>query len=92
MLFRTGTVRKLGSVDNGSSHLDFHALEQQRGITIYSKQAAIECNDAELTLLDTPGHVDFSAEAGRTLQVLDYAVLVIDAGDGVRGHTETLWR
>ena len=92
MLFRTGTVRKLGSVDNGSSHLDFHALEQQRGITIYSKQAAIECNDAELTLLDTPGHVDFSAEAERTLQVLDYAVLVIDAGDGVRGHTETLWR
>ena len=92
MLFRTGTVRKLGSVDNGSSHLDFHALEQQRGITIYSKQAAIECNGAELTLLDTPGHVDFSAEAERTLQVLDYAVLVIDAGDGVRGHTETLWR
>ena len=92
MLFRTGAVRKLGSVDSGNSHLDFHALEQQRGITIYSKQAAIECNGAELTLLDTPGHVDFSAEAERTLQVLDYAVLVIDASDGVRGHTETLWR
>ena len=85
-------MRKLGSVDDKNSHLDFHALEQQRGITIYSKQAAIECRGAELTLLDTPGHVDFSSEAERTLQVLDYAVLVIDANDGVRGHTETLWR
>ena len=84
-------MRKLGSVDKGNSHLDFHSLEQQRGITIYSKQAAIEHNHTELTLLDTPGHVDFSAEAERTLQVLDYAVLVVDAGEGVRGHTETLW-
>ena len=91
-MFRTGAVRKLGSVDAGDSHLDFHALEQQRGITIYAKQAAIECCGVELTLLDTPGHVDFSSEAERTLQVLDYAVLVIDASDGVRGHTETLWR
>ena len=85
-------MRKLGSVDKGSSHLDFHALEQQRGITIYSKQAAVECCGTELTLLDTPGHVDFSAEAERTLQALDYAVLVVDAHEGVRGHTETLWR
>ncbi|MBO7701652.1 MAG: TetM/TetW/TetO/TetS family tetracycline resistance ribosomal protection protein [Eggerthellaceae bacterium] len=92
MLFRTGAVRKLGSVDKGDSHLDFHELEQRRGITIYAKQALVQVEGAELTLLDTPGHVDFSSEAERTLQVLDFAVLVVDAGDGVRGHTETLWR
>ena len=92
LLFRTGAVRKLGSVDAGDSHLDFNALEQRRGITIYAKQATVEVGGAELTLIDTPGHVDFSSEAERTLQVLDYAVLVIDAGEGVRGHTETLWR
>ena len=92
LLFRTGAVHVLGSVDEGNSHLDFHALERQRGITIYAKQSTITCNDAELTLIDTPGHVDFSSEAERTLRVLDYAVLVIDANDGVRGHTETLWR
>ena len=92
LLYRSGAVRTLGSVDKGDSHLDFHALEQQRGITIYSKQAAVEHRGVELTFIDTPGHVDFSSEAERVLQVLDYAVLVIDAGDGVRGHTETLWR
>ena len=92
LLYRSGAVRKLGSVDKGDSHLDFHALEQQRGITIYSKQAAVEHRGVELTFIDTPGHVDFSSEAERVLQVLDYAVLVVDAGDGVRGHTETLWR
>ena len=92
LLFRAGAIRKLGSVNAGDSHLDFHALEQQRGITIYSKQATIVHNGVELTLIDTPGHVDFSSEAERTLQVLDYAVLVIDASEGVRGHTETLWR
>ena len=90
MLFRTGAVRKLGSVDKGDSHLDFHELEQRRGITIYAKQALVQAEGAELMLLDTPGHVDFSSEAERTLQVLDFAVLVVDAGDGVRGHTETL--
>ena len=92
MLFRAGAVRKLGSVNAGDSHLDFHTLEQQRGITIYSKQATIVHKGVELTLIDTPGHVDFSSEAERTLQILDYAVLVIDASEGVRGHTETLWR
>ena len=85
-------MRKLGSVDAGNSHLDFNELERRRGITIYAKQATIELDGTELTLIDTPGHVDFSSEAERTLHVLDYAVLVIDAGDGVRGHTETLWR
>ena len=84
-------MRKLGRVDAGDSHLDFNELEQRRGITIYAKQAPIELEGVELTLIDTPGHVDFSSEAERTLQALDYAVLVIDAGDGVRGHTETLW-
>ncbi|MBR0404122.1 MAG: GTP-binding protein [Eggerthellaceae bacterium] len=92
LLFRTGAVRKLGSVDAGDSHLDFNELEQRRGITIYAKQAMVEFGGAELTLIDTPGHVDFSSEAERTLQVLDYAVLVVDANSGVRGHTETLWR
>lgn len=92
LLFRTGAIRKLGRVDTGDSHLDFHELERRRGITIYAKTATLELRGVELILLDTPGHVDFSSEAERTLQVLDYAVLVIDAGDGVRGHTETLWR
>ncbi len=92
LLFRTGAVRKLGRVDEGDSHLDFNELERRRGITIYAKLATIELAGVELMLIDTPGHVDFSSEAERTLQVLDYAVLVIDAGDGVRGHTETLWR
>ena len=92
LLFRTGAIRKLGRVDAGDSHLDFHELERRRGITIYAKTATLELPGVELTLLDTPGHVDFSSEAERALQVLDYAVLVIDAGDGVRGHTETLWR
>ena len=92
LLYLAGAVRDLGSVDRKSSHLDFHALEQQRGITIYSKQTVIARGDVELTLLDTPGHVDFSAEAERTLGVLDYAILVVDANSGVRGHAETIWR
>ena len=92
LLFRSGVIRKLGRVDAGDSHLDFNELERRRGITIFAKLATIELAGVELMLLDTPGHVDFSSEAERTLQVLDYAVLVIDAGDGVCGHTETLWR
>lgn len=92
LLFRTGVLRKLGRVDAGDSHLDHNELERRRGITIYAKTATIEHAGVELMLIDTPGHVDFSSEAERTLQVLDYAVLVIDAGDGVRGHAETLWR
>ncbi|MBP3312115.1 MAG: NYN domain-containing protein [Butyricicoccus sp.] len=92
MLYRSGAVRKLGRVDHGDAFLDTHALERARGITIFSKQAVMPLGDAEATLLDTPGHVDFSAEMERTLQVLDAAILVISGTDGVQGHTQTLWR
>ncbi|MDW7662852.1 MAG: GTP-binding protein, partial [Bacillota bacterium] len=92
MLFLSGKIRKLGRVDNKDAYLDTFELEKSRGITIFSKQAIIEVDDTEITLLDTPGHVDFSAEMERTLQVLDYAVLVISGADGVQGHTKTLWR
>ena len=91
LLYRTGVVRKLGRVDHGDSTLDYSALERQRGITIYAKEAVIQHGDTSFTLLDTPGHVDFSAEAERTMQVLDYALLVIDGTSGVQSHTETLW-
>ena len=89
MLYLAGITRKLGRVDHGDAFLDTYELERERGITIFSKQAVFPWNDAEITILDTPGHVDFSAEMERTLQVLDYAVLVISALDGVQGHTET---
>lgn len=92
MLYRSGALRKLGRVDHRDAFLDTDALERSRGITIFSKQALLKLPDSELTLLDTPGHVDFSAEAERTLQVLDYAILVISGTDGVQSHTETLWR
>lgn len=92
MLYRAGAVRRLGRVDHKDTFLDTDALEKARGITIFAKQAVLELPGAVLTLLDTPGHVDFSAEAERTLQVLDYAVLVISGTDGVQSHTETLWR
>ncbi len=92
MLYKAGGLRKLGRVDHGDTFLDTFALERERGITIFSKQAALQLPHTELTLLDTPGHVDFSAEMERTLQALDYAVLVISGTDGVQAHTLTLWR
>lgn len=92
MLYLTGSIRKLGRVDHKDAFLDTYELERARGITIFSKQAVFPLKDMEVTLLDTPGHVDFSAEMERTLQVLDYAILVISGSDGVQGHTETLWR
>lgn len=92
MLYRTGQLRKLGRVDHGSTAMDSHLLERERGITIFSSQAELPLGDMEVTLLDTPGHVDFSAEMERTLSVLDYAILVISGVDGVQAHTRTLWR
>ncbi len=91
-LYATGKIRKLGRVDHKDAFLDNFDLEKQRGITIFSKQAELEYEDTKITLLDTPGHVDFSAEMERTLQVLDYAVLIVSGSEGVQGHTETLWK
>ena len=92
LLYATGTTRRLGRVDHGDAFLDTNTIERARGITIFTEPAIIRAHDLELTLLDTPGHVDFSAETERTLQVLDYAVLVVSAVDGVQGHTQTLFR
>ena len=92
LLYATGSVRKLGRVDHGDAFLDTNTMERQRGITIFTEPAIITTPDLTLTLLDTPGHVDFSAEMERTLAVLDYAILVISGADGIQGHTETLWR
>lgn len=91
VLYHAGEIRRLGRVDHGDAFLDTNKIERDRGITIFSKQAQLRYNDTEFTLLDTPGHVDFSTETERTLQVLDYAVLVISGTDGVQNHTETLW-
>ncbi|MGN0495271.1 MAG: NYN domain-containing protein [Lachnospiraceae bacterium] len=92
ILYETGTIKTLGRVDNKNAFLDTDSQERARGITIFSKQAVFTCKDINITLLDTPGHVDFSAEMERCLWVMDYAVLVINGGDGVQGHTKTLWR
>ena len=92
MLYLSGRIRKAGRVDHGDAYLDTYEIEKERGITIFSKQAWLEVGDTHITLLDTPGHVDFSAEMERTLQVLDYAILVISGADGVQGHTRTLWK
>ncbi len=92
LLYRTGTIRKWGRVDHGDAFLDTDRQEKERGITIFSKEAELKYGSTVFTLLDTPGHVDFSAEMERTLQVLDYAVLVINGREGVQGHTATLWK
>ncbi len=92
MLYLSGRIRQQGRVDHGNAYLDTYELERARGITIFSKQAELVFGELEVTLLDTPGHVDFSAEMERTLWVLDYAILVINGADGVQGHTETLWK
>ena len=92
LLYTSGKIRKLGRVDNQDAYLDTDKMEKERGITIFSKQAVLEYKDLQITLLDTPGHVDFSSEMERTLSVLDYAILVINGADGVQAHTKTLWR
>ena len=92
LLYLCGRIRKPGRVDNQDAYLDTYELEKKRGITIFSKQALMQWEDLRITLLDTPGHVDFSAEMERVLQVLDYAILVISGADGVQGHTRTLWK
>ncbi len=92
MLYHSGVISKLGRVDSKNSFLDTFSLERSRGITIFSKQALLKYKNTDITLIDTPGHVDFSAETERTLQVLDYAILVISATDGVQSHTQTLWK
>ena len=86
ILYKTGQIRKAGRVDHKDAFLDTEELEKARGITIFSKQAVLKLNETEVTLLDTPGHVDFSAEMERTLQVMDYAVLLISGANGVQGH------
>jgi len=92
LLYQAGAIRRIGRVDHKDAFLDTHSLEKERGITIFSKQAILPIKGGSITLLDTPGHVDFSAEMERTLQVLDYAILVISGTDGVQSHTETLWK
>ncbi len=92
MLYLSGSIRKLGRVDHGDAFLDYDKQERSRGITIFSKQAICQWKDIEFTLLDTPGHVDFSSEMERTLQILDYAILIVNAVDGVQTHTETIWK
>ena len=92
MLYVSGNIRNMGRVDNGNAFLDNYELERKRGITIFSKQAQMQLNTKKITRLDTPGHVDFSSEMERTLQVLDYAILVISGADGVQGHVQTIWK
>ena len=92
LLYSAGALDKIGRVDKGDAFLDSHSIERERGITIFSKQAIIEIEDTYITLIDTPGHIDFSCETERALSVEDYAILVISAADGVQAHTKTLWQ
>ena len=92
LLYKSGKIRKLGRVDNGDTALDTHTLERERGITIFAGQSVFNLGELEINLLDTPGHVDFSAETERMLKILDYAILVISGTDGVQAHTRTLWK
>ena len=92
LLYRSGRIRTLGRVDHKNTYLDTDKLERERGITIFSKQARFSTDGCDFILLDTPGHVDFSPEAERTLSLLDYAILVISGSDGVQNHTRTLWQ
>ncbi|MCM1307708.1 MAG: TetM/TetW/TetO/TetS family tetracycline resistance ribosomal protection protein [Butyrivibrio sp.] len=92
LLYKSGAIERLGRVDSGDAFLDTYEVEKERGITVFAKQAQLEWDDLSVTLVDTPGHVDFSAEAERVLRILDYAVLVINAADGVQSHTRTVWR
>lgn len=92
LLYQTGSIRKIGRVDHGDAFLDSHEIERERGITIFSSQAEFFFGNTEVTLVDTPGHADFSSETERTLQILDYAVLVVSGTDGIQSHTETLWQ
>ena len=92
LLYVSGKIRKLGRVDHKNTYLDTNAVERERGITVFSKQARFSSSECDFILLDTPGHVDFSPETERTLSLLDYAILVISAADGVQNHTRTLWQ
>jgi len=92
LLYTSGRIRTLGRVDHKNTYLDTNTIERERGITIFSKQARFSSENCDFILLDTPGHVDFSAETERTLALLDYAVLVVSATDGVQNHTRTLWQ
>lgn len=91
LLYQSGTLRKLGAVDKGTAYLDSDNLEKKRGITIFSHMARIKTENSELLLLDTPGHIDFAQEMEETLSVLDYAILVVSASEGVTAYTQTLW-
>lgn len=92
MLYRSGSIRNLGRVDHQNAFLDYDELERNQGITIYAKQAALHWKQLHMNFVDTPGHVDFSAEMERTLAILDYAILIISGSDGVQAHTETIWQ
>lgn len=92
LLFTAGAIKNLGRVDKRDTYLDTDEIERSRGITVFSKQARFSHNDVQFVLLDTPGHTDFSVEAERTLQVTDYAILVISGTEGLQAHTKTLWR